>query len=116
MTLDPKLTARALADLAGDTPAGRQFLRRVREELTVQLKAMDKTLIVEIVTPTGDSSTLRDAVKQYLESTLNRTVEIKDRTDPALIGGACITFGDQLIDISVRSGLEQAAAAFIHRS
>jgi F0F1-type ATP synthase delta subunit len=113
MTRDPKLTARALVEIAGEGVTGRQFLRQVREELTRQLKLMDKTLFVEITTPTGDSGELRESVKKYLEEKLDRTVEMKDKADATLIGGAQITFGDQQIDVSVRSGLEQAAAAFL---
>ncbi len=115
MSLDPKLAARALVEMAGEGATARQFLRRVREELTQQLKLIDKTLFVEIVTPTGDGGELCDAVKKYLEDKLDRSVEVKQKADPTLIGGARITFGDQQIDVSVRSGLEQAAAAFLQR-
>jgi F0F1-type ATP synthase delta subunit len=36
-------------------------------------------------------------------------VSIVESKDPSLIGGAVVTFGDEQIDMSVRSALNQAA-------
>ena len=54
-----------------------------------------------------------DAIKVALKKRFGRDIELEQRTDPAVIGGAVIDAGDMVIDGSVRgrlARLEQALA------
>lgn len=73
----------------------------------------DGTIHVTIVTPSGDAGSLRESVASMLRQKFNRSVDVTERKDPSLIGGAIITFGDEQIDMSVRGALRQAAVSFL---
>ncbi len=105
--------AQALLDLAKTMPDGQKFLRDIRDELAKHVGGEEAVRVV-LTTPTGDAGPLKASVSQLLQKKLNRPVEITERADPSLIGGAVILFEDEQVDLSVRGALEQAQEAFAH--
>jgi F-type H+-transporting ATPase subunit delta len=61
-----------------------------------------------IVTPDGDAGSLVKSVQEMLEKHLGRPVELTQRADKSLLGGAILEYGDMRIDVSVRGALENA--------
>ena len=51
------------------------------------------------------------ALEQKLRARQGRTVKLKTRVDPALLGGLVVTIGSQRIDSSIRSRLNSLAQA-----
>lgn len=60
---------------------------------------------VSVTTPAPLSEEQLEAVRLKLEEIAGARVEIDVRTDPALIGGLCVTIGDRQIDASVSTRL-----------
>lgn len=102
---------KALLEYSKTVPGGKgeEFLRDVQRELAKEIGEHENTVHVEIVTPSGDAGALKEKVTQMLQQKTGRPVEITERADPAMIGGAMINFGDEQIDLSVRGALQQAA-------
>ena len=66
------------------------------------------TLTVTIATPSGHAGELVAAVKKAVEKKTGKQVQILERKDPSLLGGAIVTYGDERIDLSLRRSLEDA--------
>ncbi len=88
------------------------FLRAVRDQLSKHVRAGDQTVHAEVVTPDGKAPEIVAEVEQLLKKRFAGPVEITERADPSLIGGAIVTFGDEQIDMSVRGALRTAAETF----
>lgn len=124
---DPKVDAKAVAALvqgvAGDklSPVGRNLVAMMAErkrlavlpEVLAQFVALrrdaEKTVEVELVTASPADAATQARFANALEKKLGRKVELKNRTDAALIGGALVKAGDMVIDGSVRGRLERLA-------
>lgn len=65
--------------------------------------------IVEAIVTTAKPLTPdeEDAVRERVESMTGTKVELRQATDPTLIGGLTIRIGDRLLDASVRGRLER---------
>jgi len=83
-------------------------------ELLAQFVALrreaEKVVEVELVTAVAADAATQQRFGAALEKKLGRKVELKNRTDAALIGGALVKAGDLVIDGSVRGRLERLAA------
>lgn len=112
MKASAKDMTKALLQYAATLPNREEFLREVQRELVREIGDAGKTLAVQIVTPSGDAGPLKAHLATMLEQKTGRMVEVSERADPAMIGGVIINFGDEQVDMSVRSSLEQAAVAF----
>lgn len=97
--------AKALIDVSQTLPDGEAFLREIRDALNAKLKDSGKVLAVTLTTPSGSAPELSAAISQYLQGKLSRPVEITEKTDPSLIGGAILQYGDIQVDLSVRGAL-----------
>ena len=92
------------ADLLPDIAALFEELKRESERvLKVTLRA---------AAPVADAQA--DAIKSALKKRFGRDIELEQRVDPAVIGGAVIDAGDMVIDGSVRGRLERLENALIH--
>lgn len=111
MNLNAADTVRALIELSKTLPHGGQFLREVRDGLTAEVGSGSSVIDVVITTPTGDAGDLKQAVKEMLKSRFKKPVQITEKADKSLIGGAIVMFGDERIDLSVRGSLTQAVSA-----
>lgn len=62
-------------------------------------------ILVTLTTPSGDAGAEREDLNRALEMLLQRKVELEQESDPSLIGGATLSFGDERIDLSLRTAL-----------
>lgn len=105
MSFSPADVARALRDLSRTMPEGDLFLKSVRRELSKYVQG--EVVTVTITTPSGQSGSLAEEVQRMLAERLHHPIEIVEKADPTLLGGAVISFGDEQIDLSVRGSLQQ---------
>ncbi len=110
MTLTPD-TMQALLQLSKTMPNSDQFLRRVMYGLAAEMRDEKSVLAVTIVTPTGDSGAFGKEVERLIAEKSHHPVQITERADPSILGGVILTFGDEQVDMSVRTSLTQAAHA-----
>jgi F0F1-type ATP synthase delta subunit len=68
---------------------------------------------VTLLTPTGDAGDLRASVVDALTKKLKKPVQLIERADPSILGGAVIVYGDERIDLSVRGGLQRFATSLV---
>lgn len=71
------------------------------------LKKMGGHVDATIVTARELTPAVVDRVRQAVGQSLGKTIDIKVKVDPALIGGMTLTIGDTLIDGSVATQLEK---------
>ncbi|MBI5330341.1 MAG: F0F1 ATP synthase subunit delta [Betaproteobacteria bacterium] len=71
--------------------------------------AQDGQLIAHITSAFDLSPTQMAALVSRLESKFGRKIIATQSTDPDLIGGVVVQVGDEVMDASVRGGLEQLA-------
>lgn len=95
---------RALVELSNAAPGGRQLLRDVRNLLSDEIKD-GGTLNVTLVTASGSEPALAASVSALVEKKYGRTVQLTQRKQASLIGGAVLQIGDEQIDLSVRGAL-----------
>ncbi len=65
----------------------------------------EKVLDAKFITPIPLSQANLDKVKARLEQRFNRTIHLTTHIDPSLIGGGIVKVGDQVIDGSLKSKL-----------
>jgi F0F1-type ATP synthase delta subunit len=97
--------AKSLVDLSATLSDGEQFLREIRDALNAKLRDGGKSIVATLITPSGNAGKLSTAVSKYLQGKMNRSVEVIERANPDLIGGAILQYGDVQIDLSVRGAL-----------
>lgn len=125
---NPKLETGQLAELvqgvAGDklSAGGRNLVALLAErkrlvvlpEVLAQFVALrreaEKTVEVELVTAVPADAATQARFGAALEQRLGRKVELSNRVDAGLVGGALVKAGDLVIDGSVRGRLERLAA------
>lgn len=79
------------------------------ENLLVQaLHERSGTVRVAIKTPTGASPELAEKVRKAIKEKTGKDAQITEQKDPAIIGGAVISYGDERIDLSVKRSLVDA--------
>lgn len=66
-----------------------------------------------LITKSGSSPELVKAVRKVLEAKFRRHVDILEKADASIIGGAILQFGDERIDLSVRGSLERLSESLI---
>ena len=86
----------------GHSPSSlRAFVRAVRRKAN----AYDPRVPAVLRTPSGDSTAVREDIVAAMERSLDRTTELSEHADPALLGGAVLTVGDERLDMSLRGAL-----------
>lgn len=116
-------TAELFGGLCGEelSPAARNLVNLLAENkrlpLLPQIRALfddlkagqERLVEVEFVTafPVGDDVAAK--LEEALRARLQREIRLGTRVDPALIGGAVIRAGDQVIDSSIRGRLAKLA-------
>jgi F-type H+-transporting ATPase subunit delta len=60
-------------------------------------------------------TTLADDLREKLSRSLNKTIELENQVDPALLGGIVLNVDGQVLDGSVRQQLERLRAEFLGR-
>lgn len=84
-------------------------IARQFEELRAQTEGRSD---IEIVTAYELSEEEGDRLAKAISKRLGKEVNVTTQVDKALIGGALIRMGDQVIDASVRGRLQQLSANF----
>ena len=75
-----------------------------------QLKAnQERSVDVEFITAFPVSKDAADDLERALQARLRRDIRLSASVDPALIGGAVVRAGDQVIDSSIRGKLAKLA-------
>jgi F-type H+-transporting ATPase subunit delta len=69
---------------------------------------------VSVTTPVPLSREELEAIRLKMEKLVGARVEIDAQTNPALIGGLCVTIGDHQIDASVSSRLARLRRQLLH--
>lgn len=60
-----------------------------------------------VITKNGNNPAMVSAVKKILETKLKHSIDVIERADPSILGGAILQFGDERIDLSVKGTLER---------
>jgi F-type H+-transporting ATPase subunit delta len=107
------------------TPQGQGLLALLAEndrlavlpEIAAQFDALkaqaENKVKVKMTSATAVDSQVAEQVARALEKRLGRAVELELEVDPSLLAGAVIRAEDMVIDGSVRTRLEQLAAALV---
>ena len=74
----------------------------------------ERVLKVTLRTATAVPAEQTDAIKVALKKRFGREIELEQRIDPTVIGGAVIDAGDTVIDGSVRGRLARLESALTH--
>lgn len=110
MKISPQDIVRAAVDAAAEEFKKQGMLDelpRLGRHFREVLSERDGAILAVLITPTGDAGALRDTIAQMLEKRLGRVVELVQKADPSIIGGAILTIGDDRIDMSIKGELEQ---------
>jgi len=118
-----KLTTRDIAQSAIDAAFAMLEQHGLKDEahklagdLKSELAARQNTVQATLVTPKGDAGPLADSVREKLEKKLGHPVELVQRADSSLLGGAILEYGDMRIDMSLRGALDNARLQLEHSS
>ena len=83
------------------------YLLSMAEEFQRQVKEDQGIVEARLITARSADQTLVDQIRQELEKTTGKKVEMKLEVDPSLIGGIVVILGDRIIDQSIRYQLAQ---------
>lgn len=71
-----------------------------------------KIIVSEVATATPLDAATRDSLKSFLlERSGAYAVEMKEKIDPAILGGAVITYDDTVLDLSVQTKISDLISA-----
>lgn len=104
----PEKEAREVVDRFVDWLAGRRqtyLVDGILDGFAGAARRSEGTVRVAVSTAEEPDATQKDALEAAITSAADAPVEIGWTTDPALIGGAVIRYGDALLDASVKGKL-----------
>lgn len=84
-----------------------QYLLPMTEEFQRLVKEDQGIVEARLVTARSADQSLVDEIRQEMEKSTGKTVEMKLQVEPSLIGGIVIILGDKIIDKSIRYQLNQ---------
>jgi F-type H+-transporting ATPase subunit delta len=84
-----------------------QYLLFMAEELQRLVKEDQGIVEASLITARSVDQALVDQIRQELEKSTGKRVEMKLEIDPSLIGGIVVILGDKIIDRSIRYQLGQ---------
>jgi F-type H+-transporting ATPase subunit delta len=102
-----------------DTPAIKNFLTLLAEYTRLSLltdiyviftalhQEDEKIMVAEFIAPFPVSESNLEKIKSRLEQRFKRKVQLTAHIDPTLIGGGIVRIGDQVIDGSLKSKLNE---------
>ena len=82
-------------------------LRELQAAYTVRLQEAQRIVPAEVVTATPLSEATRSSLLKALGTATGRTVTLKERVDPAIMGGIIARVGSMVFDGSVSRQLER---------
>lgn len=87
------------------------LLSSVSEAFAAIAEERRGTVAVEVTTVVELTETLRSAIKTKFAADLGREVVLREKVDPAIVGGIVISTGGRTLDASIASQLEAARVA-----
>jgi F-type H+-transporting ATPase subunit delta len=84
-----------------------QYLLGMAEEYERLVKEDQGILQARIVTARALDSVFRDRLKEELEKSTGKKIEMLLKIDPEIIGGIIVILGNQIIDKSIRHQLDE---------
>ena len=84
-----------------------EALPEIKEQFQQKKQELEKVVEATITSAREISDEPLSAIKSALEDKLEQTVSIEVKMDETLIGGAKIQIGDNMIDASVRSQINE---------
>jgi F-type H+-transporting ATPase subunit delta len=84
-----------------------QYLVSMAGEFQRLVKEDQGIVDARLITARSLDQSLADQIREELEKSTGKKVEMKLETDPSLIGGIVIILGDKIIDRSIRCQLNQ---------
>jgi F-type H+-transporting ATPase subunit delta len=84
-----------------------QYLLSMADEFQQLVKEDQGIVEARLITARSADQTLVDQIRQELEKSSGKKVEIRLEIDPPLIGGIVVILGDKIIDRSIRYQLGQ---------
>lgn len=82
-------------------------LELIHRSLVEQLDAHRGIVKAVVTTAIELEPKLQERLRSQLEATTRKTVRLECRIDPAILGGAVVVLGDQLLDASVQSEMRR---------
>ena len=81
----------------------RHFPRMLAEEWHKK----EESIPVTLTTPSGRAGAHGERISVTIGDALEKKVSLTERADPSLLGGARLSYGDERLDFSLCSALEQ---------
>jgi len=89
-----------------------EFLRDIEHEFALLVEIEQGQTRVLVTTAVALSEDLESALMAKLETVTGGKVVMKKKVDTSVLGGACITMGDKVIDGTLRTGLGRLRSQF----
>jgi F-type H+-transporting ATPase subunit delta len=80
-------------------------LADIHEAFIAQVEAHKGLRHAQVVTAIPLPADLEQKLRLQLEALTGQTIILDKKVDPAVIGGVCVTLGDQILDGTLRTGL-----------
>jgi F-type H+-transporting ATPase subunit delta len=84
-----------------------EYLLAMAEDFHKLVKEDQGIVEAQLVTARSLDQFLVDQIREQMEKSTGKRIEMKRKTDPHLVGGAIIILGDKIIDKSIRHQLNQ---------
>lgn len=84
-----------------------EFILAMAEDFQRLVKEDQGIVEAKVLTARSLDQSLTDQIREQMEKSTGKRIEMKVETDPTLVGGAVIILGDKIIDRSIRNQLNQ---------
>lgn len=91
------------------------FLREKLDELIQIDREHKNTIVVRVLTVRPLKDSQREAMIQKLSERYNKKIILEESLDPDLLGGIVIRVGDNLLDGSLRSSLDEMKKSMLNK-
>jgi F0F1-type ATP synthase delta subunit len=81
---------------------------QLSRDLSREIARKGRVLVVTLITPMGNADASAQKIQELLEEKLARPIDLIQKADPTLLGGAILLYEDVRIDRSVRGALTRA--------
>lgn len=78
----------------------------IGEEFAAMVEQHEGVVRAQVVTAVALPDDLAESLSRKLSALTGARIILETKTDPAVLGGVCVTMGDQILDGTVRNNLE----------
>ena len=93
-----------------------EYLEEILYQFIELANEARKVVDVEAITATALEQKDQDSIVQLLNQKLNKTVRLRNKIDPSIIGGMVVRIGDRIYDGSLQAQLQMMKKKFIDAS